>query len=102
MLSRWGRSIMNQLVYSTHLPFMIDFTHPDNIYVCEDKGAEGTKVHKDWATADKDARFTLQAALGLSWSQSLFVGQFNLVVEGVTDYWFLTTISTLLKDAGGK
>jgi predicted ATPase len=91
----------NQLIYSTHLPFMIDFTHLDNIYVCEDKGAEGTKVHKDWATADKDARFTLQAALGLSWSQSLFVGQFNLVVEGVTDYWFLTTISTLLKDAGG-
>lgn len=91
----------NQLIYSTHLPFMIDFTHLDNIFVCEDKGAEGTKVHKDWATADKDARFTLQAALGLSWSQSLFVGQFNLVVEGVTDYWFLTTISTLLKDAGG-
>ncbi len=90
----------NQLIYSTHLPFMIDFTRLDNIYVCEEKGTEGSKVHKDWATADKDARFTLQAALGLSWSQSLFVGQFNLVVEGVTDYWFLTTISTLLKDAG--
>lgn len=90
----------NQLIYSTHLPFMIDFTRLDNIYVCEEKGSEGTKVHKDWGTADKDARFTLQAALGLSWSQSLFVGEFNLVVEGVTDYWFLTTISTMLKDAG--
>ncbi|HEY1791266.1 MAG TPA: AAA family ATPase [Verrucomicrobiae bacterium] len=90
----------NQLIYSTHLPFMIDFTRLDNIFVCEEKESEGTKVHKDWATADKDARFTLQAALGLSWSQSLFVGQFNLVVEGVTDYWFLATISTMLKDAG--
>jgi len=90
----------NQLIYSTHLPFMIDFTRLDNIYVCEEKGADGTKVHKDWATADKDARFTLQAALGLSWSQSLFVGKYNLIVEGVTDYWFLTTISTMLKDAG--
>jgi predicted ATP-dependent endonuclease of OLD family len=90
----------NQLIYSTHLPFMIDFTRLDNIYVCEEKGADGTKVHKDWATADKDARFTLQAALGLSWSQSLFVGKFNLIVEGVTDYWFLTVISTMLKDAG--
>lgn len=79
---------------------MIDFTRLDNIYVCEEKTPDGSKVHKDWATADKDARFTLQAALGLSWSQSLFVGQFNLVVEGVTDYWFLTVISTLLKDAG--
>ena len=90
----------NQLIYSTHLPFMIDFTRLDNIYVCEEKAPDGSRVHKDWATADKDARFTLQAALGLSWSQSLFVGQFNLVVEGVTDYWFLTTISTLLKDSG--
>jgi predicted ATP-dependent endonuclease of OLD family len=90
----------NQLIYSTHLPFMIDFTRLDNIFVCEEKGADGTKVHKDWATADKDARFTLQAALGLSWSQSLFVGKFNLIVEGVTDYWFLTTISTMFKDAG--
>jgi predicted ATP-dependent endonuclease of OLD family len=90
----------NQLIYSTHLPFMIDFTRLDNIYVCEEKAPDGSKVHKDWATADKDARFTLQAALGLSWSQSLFVGEFNLVVEGVTDYWFLTTISTLLKDSG--
>ena len=90
----------NQLIYSTHLPFMIDFTRLDNIYVCEDNGTDGTKVHKDWATADKDARFTLQAALGLSWSQSLFVGKYNLIVEGVTDYWFLTTISTMLKDAG--
>ena len=90
----------NQLVYTTHLPFMIEFTRLDNIYVAEEMPNAGTKVHKNWATADKDARFTLQAALGLSWSQSLFVGQFNLVVEGVTDFWFLTSISTLLRDAG--
>lgn len=90
----------NQLIYSTHLPFMIQFTRLDNIYVAEEVASEGTKVHKNWATADKDARFTLQAALGLSWSQSLFVGQYNLVVEGVTDFWFLSTISTILRDAG--
>lgn len=90
----------NQLVYTTHLPFMIDFTRLDNIYVAEEFGQEGTKVHKNWASADKDARFTLQAALGLSWSQSLFIGQYNLVVEGVTDFWFLTTFSTMLQDDG--
>jgi hypothetical protein len=57
-------------------------------------------VHNEWAAADKDARFTLQAALGLSWAQSLFIGQKNLVVEGVTDFWFLSTLSTLLGEAG--
>lgn len=90
----------NQLVYTTHLPFMIDFKRLDNIYVAEEIPKEGAKVHKNWATADKDARFTLQAALGLSWSQSLFVGQFNLVVEGVDDFWFLTSFSTMFEEAG--
>ncbi|SDG97677.1 AAA ATPase domain-containing protein [Paraburkholderia steynii] len=90
----------NQLIYTTHLPFMIDMNRLDNIWVAEERPGEGTKVHAEWATADKDARFTLQAALGLSWAQSLFIGQKNLVVEGVTDFWFLSTMSTLLKDAG--
>ncbi|CAG0940693.1 hypothetical protein BROC_01130 [Candidatus Brocadiaceae bacterium] len=92
----------NQLLYTTHLPFMIDFTRLDNIYVAEEVEREGTKVHKNWATTDKDARFTLQAALGLSWSQSLFVGQYNLIVEGVTDFWFLITLSSMFQEAGQK
>lgn len=90
----------NQLIYTTHLPFMLDMDRLDNIWVAEDKPGEGTKVHNEWAAADEDSRFTLQAALGLSWAQSLFIGQQNLVVEGVTDFWFLSTMSTLLKDAG--
>lgn len=90
----------NQLIYTTHLPFMIDMNRLDNIWVAEERPGEGTKVHSEWATADKDARFTLQAALGLSWAQSLFVGQKNLVVEGVTDYWFLSTFSALLSEVG--
>lgn len=90
----------NQLFYTTHLPFMIDFKRLDNIYVAEEIPKLGAMVHKNWATADKDARFTLQAALGLSWSQSLFVGQFNLVVEGVDDFWLLTTFSTMFDEAG--
>ena len=90
----------NQLIYTTHLPFMIDFARLDNIWVAEEKKDDGVVVNKDWATADKDARFTLQAALGLSWSQSLFVGQYNLVVEGVTDFWYLMTLSTIFQEAG--
>jgi predicted ATP-dependent endonuclease of OLD family len=97
-MKEYGNS--NQLIYTTHLPFMIDFTRLDNIYIAEEVSDEGAKFHQNWLSANKDARFTLQAALGLSWSQSLFVGKYNLVVEGVTDFWFLTTISTMLQDAG--
>ncbi len=90
----------NQLIYTTHMPFMVDATKLDTIYICEEKPREGVKVHQDWASAGNDARFTLQAALGLSWSQSLFVGRYNLVVEGVTDFWFLSTISEMFRQAG--
>ena len=89
----------NQLIYTTHLPFMVDSKRLDNIHICEEL-PEGTKVHQNWQAANKDARFTLQAALGLSWSQSLFVGQHNLVVEGVTDFWYLSAFSSLFNDAG--
>lgn len=30
----------NQLVYTTHLPFMVDFTRLDSIFICEEKQSE--------------------------------------------------------------
>ena len=89
----------NQLIYSTHLPFMVDSTRLDKLYICEESES-GSLTHQNWQIADKDARFTLQAALGLTWSQSLFVGQYNLVVEGVTDFWYLSAFSNLFSEAG--
>ena len=90
----------NQLIYTTHLPSMIDLDRPDNIYIAEDITEKGTIIHAHWASHDKEARFTLQAALGIDWSQSLFISKHNLVVEGVTDLWFLNAFSNLFKNAG--
>src|SRR5262249_42821761 len=41
-----------------------------------------------------------QMALGFSLSQSLFVGPDNLIVEGVTDYWYLSSASEYLSGKG--
>jgi len=90
----------NQMIYSTHLPFMIDMERLDAIRICVENSTEGTKVTNNLYTTDADARFPLQAALGLSMSQSLFVGKHNLVVEGITDFWLLSAISAILRDAG--
>jgi hypothetical protein len=87
----------NQLIYTTHMPFMIDMERLDNIRVCTENKMGGTKVSADFYAADEHARFPLQAALGLSISQSLFVGPFNLVVEGITDFWLLSTMATMLR-----
>ena len=79
---------------------MIDMERLDNIRVCTENQEIGTKATADFYAADADARFPLQAALGLSMSQSLFVGPYNLVVEGITDFWLLSTIATLLRADG--
>jgi len=90
----------NQLIYTTHMPFMIDMERLDNILVCTESKECGTRVSSDFYAADEHARFPLQAALGLSISQSLFVGPYNLVVEGITDYWLLSTMSAILRSEG--
>ena len=87
----------NQLVYTNHMPFMIDMERFDNIRVCMESKDKGSTVSADFYSADEHARFPLQAAIGLSISQSLFVGSYNLVVEGVTDFWLLSTMATIFR-----
>ena len=87
----------NQLIYTTHMPFMIDMERLDNIRVCIESREDGSTVSGDIYAADEHARFPLQAALGLSISQSLFIGPHNLVVEGVTDFWLLAAMATIFR-----
>lgn len=89
----------NQLIYTTHLPFMIDLTRPERIRVV-DRTPNGTVVTDDIFGSDKDARFSLLAKLGMSASQSLLVGRYNLVVEGPEDYWFVLGMSEVMKRGG--
>lgn len=89
----------NTLIYSTHLPFMLDLKHPERIRVLNE-GEDGPIVTEDLTKAQPEAKLTLQAALGMSGSQSYLVAQRNVVVEGVDDYMFITDLSELLIRSG--
>lgn len=89
----------NTLIYSTHLPFMIDLRKPERIRVLSETSA-GTKVTDDLMQTQPESKFTLQAALGMSGSTSYLMAQRNLVVEGVDDFWIITELSNLLIRAG--
>lgn len=89
----------NTLLYTTHLPFLIDLQKPERIRVLNET-EHGTVVTSDLNQSQPEAKFVLQAALGMSGSQSYLVAQRNLVVEGVDDYWILTELSNLLKRSG--
>ena len=60
----------------------------------------GTQVYTSVTASDPAALLPLQEALGYDLAQSLFVQQHNLVLEGLTDLWYLEATAALLRDAG--
>jgi len=91
-----------QVIYSTHSPFMVRAENLNHARIVEDQGPEdGTSVSNDaGAVSDPDTLFPLEAALGYDIAQNLFVGRRNILVEGVSDYIYLTTISGHLAGIG--
>ena len=91
----------NQLLYTTHSPFMVGPDELDLVRVVEmEDRTTGTKVHTTVSAGDSTALLPLQEALGYDLAQSLFTQQRNLVLEGLTDYWYVEATSALLEAAG--
>ena len=95
----------NQILYTTHLPFMVDLLNPKNIRTVTLKVIESddeTKKtiseisNKQW-TNDTEALFPLQSALSYDMAQSMFIGKKNLIVEGMSDIRILNVMSSILK-----
>lgn len=89
----------NQILYSTHSPFMVPTHALDSVRTVNIAEEVGTTVTND-PTGDARTLFPLQAALGYDLAQSLFVGPNNLVVEGVTDFWILSAVSAYASEKG--
>lgn len=82
------------VIYTTHSPFMVEAGNLDRVRIVEDKGPpDGAVASEDVLISDPDSLFPLQAALGYDIAQNLFVGENNLVVEGTSDFIYLTILS---------
>jgi len=91
----------NQLLYTTHSPFMIDGDRLENVRIIyEDKRSKKSRISQDTWPSDQEALFPLQAALGYSIAQTLFYSKRQLVVEGLCDYQLLKAMSQLLAQTG--
>ena len=88
-----------QVIYTTHSPFMVRTEKLDRVRIVEDAGPEhGAKVTNDAGViSDPDTLFPLQAALGYDIAQHLFIGNRNIIIEGISDFIYLSTISTHLR-----
>jgi energy-coupling factor transporter ATP-binding protein EcfA2 len=100
-----GLADTNQLMYTSHSPFLMDSDRLDRarkVYVAED----GTsKVTPDLSGGEGDIEkrgpgYAVHAALGLTVAESLLIGCEPVLVEGVSDQFYLSTIKTILIAAG--
>ncbi len=88
-----------QVIYSTHSPFMVQPDHLERARIVEEKDRDaGTKITEEVYTTDSDTLFPLQGALGYDLVQNLFISKNNLIVEGTSDFVYLTIISDFLKE----
>lgn len=95
----------HQIIYSTHSPFMVPADELSSVRIVQDQVEVrnqrripiGTKVRDDILTRDPDTLFPLQGALGYEITQSLFVGEHTLLVEGPSDILYIQALSDALK-----
>lgn len=83
----------NQLLYSTHSPFLIDGDHLHRVRpVTEDETGHSHISIGTWPK-DRETIFPLQAAAGYAMVQGLFQHRQNVLVEGMSDYYYLHALS---------
>ncbi|MBE9010327.1 AAA family ATPase [Pseudanabaenaceae cyanobacterium LEGE 13415] len=87
-----------QVVYVTHSPFLIDKNHAERIRVLK-KGNEdeGTRVVKD---AAKNHYEPLRSSIGAYVGETTFIGNCNLMVEGLSDQILVAGATSYLRASG--
>jgi predicted ATP-dependent endonuclease of OLD family len=91
----------NQLIYTTHSPFLIDGQHIERVRPVTEGDDGRSRVNEGEWPKDRDTIFPLQAAAGYAMVRGLFANRDNVLLEGMADYLYLTTLS-LLCSADGR
>lgn len=93
-------SKQHQVIYTTHSPFMVNSDRLHQVRVVEDQAAVGTVISDNLSGSDQRTIFPLQAALGWTIAQNLFISKQNLLVEGPSELTYLQCVSALLEAQG--
>jgi predicted ATPase len=90
----------NQIIHTTHSPFLIDTNNIDRVKVVyiDDDGytVSSNNLREGITPANKNSIYAAHAALGLSVSDVLLNGCQPVIVEGTSDQYFLYAIKQYL------
>ncbi len=83
----------NQVIYTTHLPYLIDKNFPERIRILE-KEKEDTRIgNKAWSSSEFGSiPEPVRTALGINIDEAFLFGEQNLVVEGPADHIYIRLI----------
>lgn len=80
-----------QVLYTSHSPYLINKRHPSRIRTVEDS-SEGTQFNADIFDAEEGTLEPLRNALGINLSSSPFVDEGQVLVEGPSEYYILSAV----------
>ncbi len=78
----------SQVIYTTHQPMMVPWHRLERIFVVENLKRDGTVVHKRF-WKDTGLESPLKEALSTFVGEELFTGKRHIIVEGISDYFYL-------------
>ncbi|RLV64274.1 hypothetical protein STAN_7094 [Streptomyces sp. CBMAI 2042] len=90
----------HQVIYTTHSPFMVDPGHLQRVRTVIDLERGGAKVSSEIFKADEDTAFPLLTAMGIEMTQTLFVGEHILLLEGPSDLIYLDILTDIAEANG--
>ncbi|MEH2513493.1 energy-coupling factor transporter ATP-binding protein EcfA2 [Nitrobacteraceae bacterium AZCC 1564] len=91
----------NQLIYTSHSPFLVDADHLERarkVYIAADGSTKATPDlrHVEGDEGQAGAAYAVHSALNLNVAESLLLGCQPIIVEGASDQHYLTAIKSLL------
>jgi hypothetical protein len=97
-------SVRNQIIYSTHSPFMIDWNFPQRIRLFR-RDYESKQTYVDntpYRPTIPPERIwdPLRSSIGVTLGDVAVIGEGNILVEGITDQILLANASALIESRG--
>lgn len=92
-------SVGNQIIYSTHLPFLVDVDHLERVRAIhlDGIGSKRTQISNGLpANGDQDALLPIQAAVAYSISRTLCIGVRSVIIDEIVSYWIIRAINDCL------
>ena len=90
----------NQVVYSTHSPFMINLDKLSSVRTVQDVDDRGTFVSDDTLSNDRETVFPIQVALGYQMAQTLFLAPHCLMVNYPSDLIYIQVLGEAVASIG--